>query len=224
KFESEIRKPIPVHWKPDVNLYKIDKYGVRKPVNNQPIISFSPPAADKGLWGGEEVIKGYKTNRYIRIPYVWVPTISQRIYCSEILQKHLLIQCTQRTEDLIDKFFGFDHYILQTHEIDLKSRLGVSLKRSMLIKLITKQITEDKNLNEKIYQTYQHYLKINDINSVEEAEWFGLTLEEAYEKQISLEKQNPKNLPNPFKNIYKREILEKILNIQDSKEKYIASN
>ena len=56
------------------------------------------------------------------------------IFYSEILDQHYALTCTRRTLDFIEEAKGFDNYILKTHEVDLKSDIGMKLKREMRLK------------------------------------------------------------------------------------------
>ena len=48
-----------------------------------------------------------------RVPEIWKPRFTKRVFCSEILNKWMAIQVTPRTMDLIDESYGFDNYILK---------------------------------------------------------------------------------------------------------------
>lgn len=63
---------------------------------------------------------------------------------------------TQRTMILIDMMKGFDDYILRTPMEDLKSQLGLDLRRKMLIALAKKDYyPDDHDKHEYISQKYQ---------------------------------------------------------------------
>jgi len=61
---------------------------------------------------------------------------------------------------MIEEEKGFDNYILKTHEVDLKSDIGMQLKREMLIRLAKKETDlypNDKNKQEIIYNRYKAF-------------------------------------------------------------------
>lgn len=66
----------------------------------------------------------------------------RRNFHSELLGKSFSIVCTYHTLDLVDQHFGFDFYILETAEHQLKSKLGMDLKRHMLLKLLESDLDD----------------------------------------------------------------------------------
>ncbi|KAM9304931.1 large ribosomal subunit protein bL28m [Gastrophryne carolinensis] len=194
KSLNDTEKPVPVHWRPHGLNYRINqKTGQRERVQDVPILPYFPPEADQGLWGGEGWISGYRyaNNEKLstRLKVTWKPQLFNRQLYSEILDKTFFIKVTARTLDLIDASYGFDFYILKTPQRDLCSKLGMDLKRAMLIRLSTKDPNLHPNDSAKREQIYNKY-KAYEI-PFEEAEWVGLTLEEAVEKQRLLEKKDP---------------------------------
>ncbi|KAM8902471.1 large ribosomal subunit protein bL28m [Spinachia spinachia] len=193
----EQKEPTPVHWKPLGVQYRANpKTGQRERVQDVPIPIFYPPPAQDGLWGGEGWISGfrYANNDKMsnRLRKTWKPQLFNRELYSEILDHKFTITVTARTLDLIDAAFGFDFYILQTSKEDLNSKLGMDLKRAMLIRLArrnTELYSSDPVKREKVYNKYKHF----EIPE-EEAEWLGLSLEEAVEKQRQLEHKEPQPL------------------------------
>lgn len=238
KSLTESKKPTPVHWIPHGAKYKLNpKSGQRERVQDVPILPYFPPEADKGLWGGEGWISGfrYANNDKLsaRVKKTWKPQLFDRELYSEILDKKFTITVTMRTLDLIDAAYGFDFYILKTPKEDLNSKLGMDLKRAMLLRLSRRDSNlhpDDPAKREQIYDRYKdfnptisstgkalgtlkspliesglpdspaslvHTDKTHDQEFVipyEEAEWVGLTLEEAVEKQRLLEKKDPEPL------------------------------
>ena len=82
------------------------------------------------------------------------------IFYSEILDKHYALTCTRRTLELIEEAKGFDHYILKTPEVDMKSDIGMQLKREMLVALATKETSlypNDKQKQSTVYNRYSSY-------------------------------------------------------------------
>lgn len=194
KSLNDTEKPTPVHWKPHGLKYRLNpKTGQRERVQDVPVLPYFPPEADEGLWGGEGWISGYRyannDKLSARVKSLWRPQLFTRQLYSEILDKTFPIAVTMRTLDLIDVAYGFDFYILKTPQRDLHSKLGMELKRAMLMRLAKKDPglhPNDPVQREQIYNKYKKF----EI-PLEEAEWVGLTLEEAVEKQRLLEKKDP---------------------------------
>ncbi|KAK6295673.1 hypothetical protein J4Q44_G00333860 [Coregonus suidteri] len=83
----------------------------------------------------------------------------------------------------------------QTPKEDLNSKLGMDLRRAMLLRLAfkdTQLYPEDPAKREKIYTKYKQF----EIPA-EEAEWVGLSVDEAVEKQRQLEHKEPEPLFKP---------------------------
>ncbi|XP_051254749.1 39S ribosomal protein L28, mitochondrial isoform X1 [Dicentrarchus labrax] len=194
----EQKEPTPVHWRPLGVQYRANpKTGVKERVQDVPIPVYYPPQSQDGLWGGEGWVSGYRyTNNdklSTRLKKTWKPQLLQRELYSEILDHTFPITVTMRTLDLIDAVFGFDFYILKTSKEDLNSKLGMDLKRAMLLRLARKDTElypNDPVKREKIYNKYKQHFEIPE----EEAEWVGLSLEEAVEKQRQLEHKEPEPL------------------------------
>lgn len=193
----EVKEPTPVHFKPLGVEYIVNpKTGLRQRVQDVPIPIYYPPESQDGLWGGEGWIQGfrYANNDKMsnRLRKTWKPQLLKRELYSEILDHKFTITVTPRTLDLIDAAFGFDFYILKTPKEDLNSRLGMELKRAMLLRLARKDqdlYPHDSVKKENVYKKYKNF----EIPE-EEAEWVGLNLEEAVEKQRRLEHKEPEPL------------------------------
>ncbi|XP_018604068.1 large ribosomal subunit protein bL28m isoform X2 [Scleropages formosus] len=191
---QETRPPTAVHWKPLGVKYRLNpKSGVRERVQDVPIPIYYPPESQRGLWGGEGWISGYRyannDKLSTRVKKCWKPQLFDRFLYSEILDHKFCITVTMRTLDLIDAAYGFDFYILKTPKEDLNSKLGMDLKRAMLLRLARKDTElypEDPDRRERIYNKYKQF-----VIPEEEAEWVGLSLEEAVEKQRLLEHKEP---------------------------------
>ncbi|KAK4813751.1 hypothetical protein QYF61_025231 [Mycteria americana] len=139
-----------------------------------------------------------------RLPKTWKPQLFDRQFYSEILDATLTITVTMRTLDLIDEAYGFDFYILKTPKADMCSKLGMDLKRTMLLRLARrdpKLHPDDPARREAIYNKYQEF-----VIPEEEAEWVGLSLEEAIEKQRLLEKKDPV----PLFKVYAEELVNQL--------------
>uniref|UniRef100_A0A3Q1GLH0 Large ribosomal subunit protein bL28m n=1 Tax=Acanthochromis polyacanthus TaxID=80966 RepID=A0A3Q1GLH0_9TELE len=190
----EQKEPTPVHWRPLGVQYRANpKTGLKERVQDVPIPVYYPPHSQDGLWGGEGWISGYRYAKddkmSTRLRKTWKPQLFKRQLYSEILDHKFTITVTARTMNLIDAAFGFDSYILKTPKEDLQSKLGMDLKRAMLLRLArrnTELYPDDPDKREKIYDKYKQF----EVPE-EEAEWVGLSLEEAVEKQRQLEHKEP---------------------------------
>lgn len=208
--ESWMKEPAPVHYRPELRKYIADQYGVPQPTQNVPIPILFPREADEGLWGGEGFIAGFhkKHDKVLkpRVAKIWKPYLMRRVFYSEILDQHFDITVTRRALDLIDEAFGFDNYILNTHEVDLRSKLGNTLKRQMLLTLVRKSMyPNDPKRRDEIYSKYEKF-----VIPEEEAEWVGLALYEAERKQHDLEEaERMKNL-QPLKSIFAEQLLQEL--------------
>uniref|UniRef100_A0A4W5QCT5 Large ribosomal subunit protein bL28m n=1 Tax=Hucho hucho TaxID=62062 RepID=A0A4W5QCT5_9TELE len=175
---EETTQATPVHWKALGVKYRANpKTGHKERVQDVP----------DGLWGGEGWISGFryanKDKLSTRLERVWKPQLFTRELYSEILNHKLTITVTARTLYLIDATYGFDYYILRE---DLNSKPGMDLRRAMLLRLAFKDTQfypEDPVKRERIYTKYKQQFEI----PAEEAEWLGLSVDEAVEKQRQLE-------------------------------------
>ncbi|KAM3875487.1 large ribosomal subunit protein bL28m [Diretmus argenteus] len=190
----EQKEPTPVHWKPLGIKYRANpNTGLKERVQDVPIPIYYPPESQDGLWGGEGWISGFRyannDKMSTRLYKTWKTQLFNRELYSEILDHKFTIAVTARTLDLIDAAYGFDFYILQTPKEDLNSKLGMDLKRAMLLRLARKDTElypNDSSKREKVYNKFKRF----EIPE-EEAEWVGLSLEEAVEKQRLLEHKEP---------------------------------
>ncbi|KAH9490939.1 39S ribosomal protein L28, mitochondrial [Bulinus truncatus] len=203
-IEYMIKEQQPVHWRPIQSRYRVDEdSGERIPVVNAPIPVVFPKECNLGLWGGEGIIFGYykknlpkKKHKLPTLPRIWRPYLKHRVLYSEILDRWMSIDVTERAMFLIDEAFGLDFYILKTHEVDLCSKLGMSLKREMLLALANKSLyPNDPVKRDKIHEKYKEF-----VIPAEEAEWIGLMVDEAVEKATKLheERIHPKPLKDQF--------------------------
>ncbi|XP_034025118.1 39S ribosomal protein L28, mitochondrial [Thalassophryne amazonica] len=205
----EPKEPAAVHWKPMGVQYRLNPdTGQKERVQDVPIEIYYPPESQKGLWGGEGWISGYKyahdDKMSTRVKKVWKPQLFTRDLYSEIIDHKFTITVTARALDLIDAAFGFDYYILKTPQEDLNSKLGMDLKRAMLLRLARKDkelYPSDPVKREAVYNKYKAF-----VIPEEEAEWMGLNLEEAVEKQRLLEYKEPEPLFKVFVNKLVREL------------------
>lgn len=193
----EQKDPKPVHWRPLGVQYRANPTtGQKERVQDVPVPIYYPPQSQQGLWGGEGWISGFRyannDKMSTRLRKTWKPQLFKRELYSEILDHKFTITVTTRTLDLIDAAFGFDFYILNTPKEDLNSKLGMDLKRAMLLRLARRNAElypSDPVKREKVYNKYKQF----EIPE-EEAEWLGLSLEEAVEKQRQLEHKEPEPL------------------------------
>ncbi|XP_069503957.1 large ribosomal subunit protein bL28m isoform X3 [Ambystoma mexicanum] len=201
---QETRKPTPVHWVPHGAKYKLNpKNGQRERVQDVPILPYFPPEADKGLWGGEGWISGfrYANNDKLsnRVKKTWKPQLFARELYSEILDKTFTITVTMRTMDLIDAAYGFDFYILKEFGPSLSGAEALGNLKSPLME--SGPPDHHPNLvHAGMADTKEHVIPY------EEAEWVGLTLEEAVEKQRLLEKKDPE----PLFKVYAEELAQQL--------------
>lgn len=211
-LEFMSKEPTSVHYIPSTGILGIHK-NTKLPnkIQNVPIPVLYPQDANKGLWGGEGYILGYKMDKSHlrmknRLPKIWKPFISKRAVYSEILDKWFEIPMTMRVLDLIDECHGFDNYILKTHERDLNSLLAMKLRREMLLALANKTCyPDDKDKQEKIIHKYHEF-----IIPAEEAEWVGLTITEALHKAWRIRRNLPQNRPKPLKEVYEERLVLKL--------------
>ncbi|RNA42640.1 39S ribosomal mitochondrial [Brachionus plicatilis] len=208
--------PKPVHYKPSEKLYEVDhEHGVKKRIQDTPIVVLYPTQSKLGIWGGEGVVAGYKRPEqtgYKRPQYLttklWRPKVLKLIFYSEILDQNYALTCTRRTLELIEEAKGFDNYILKTHEVDLKSDIGMQLKREMLIRLAKKDTDlypQDQKKQEIIYNRYKEF-----VIPIEEAEWVGLKPWEAVNKLKKIEEEKQKISIRPLKAVFAEETIEKL--------------
>ncbi|KAL8617157.1 hypothetical protein ACOMHN_014327 [Nucella lapillus] len=200
------KDPTPVHYRPNPNQYTIrESTGERLRVQNVPVDVKFPRECNQGLWGGEGFVTGYIKKKPLsqRLPRVWRPFIHKRVLYSEILDRHMAVTVTLRTMDLIDSHYGLDNYILKTHEVDLCSKLGMNLKREMLVTLAQQSCyPDDPATCQEILHKYKDF-----IIPLEEAEWVGLSVEEAEEKLRREEEANP---PPPLKEVFMEELAQQM--------------
>jgi len=203
-YELKYRPPAPVHYRLQLE-YQKDKHGQKKRFENRPIPITFPKESHLGLWGGEGVIQGFKKRKLLRrhFAHYWMPVLRRSVVYSEILDKYLAVIVTRRTLDLIDEAYGFDNYILKTPVVDLQSQLALNLRRRMLLCLVRREMYPDNpEKQEEIYQRYKEH-----IIPEEEAEWFGLSIEDALKK---MKFQETLNRPPPMKHQLRLNLIQKL--------------
>ncbi|XP_033353971.1 39S ribosomal protein L28, mitochondrial isoform X1 [Bombus vosnesenskii] len=204
--EWKMQTPSAVHYIEQKGRYvKNEETGEVYPVQNVPLPLLYPKEFHEGLWGGEAIIQGFtKKHKYARrYPRFWFPTLKKSVVYSEVLDKYISVVVTNRTIDLINEHYGFDHYLLKTPACDLKSELALKIKRQILLSLLDKTLYPDDPVKkEEIYNKYKEYLTAYTRGEIE---WYGLTYKEACQKFI---KQNEeKNEVKPLKLQYRSELI-----------------
>uniref|UniRef100_A0A914VUS5 Large ribosomal subunit protein bL28m n=1 Tax=Plectus sambesii TaxID=2011161 RepID=A0A914VUS5_9BILA len=218
-WKELLRDATPVHYRPPTVRFQWDSERlVQVEREDYPIIPIFPPEADQGLWGGEGVLKGYRKSRdFVKkkilpnywLPTLWFPCLKDVVLYSEVLNKHMRMRVTERTMRLIDDHFGLDLYLLETADIDLRSKLGCKLKREILMALANQwHYPEDEERREWMNEKYARF-----ILPPEEAEWVGLELNEACKKLQDLEEKAGKM---PLKVQFERELVEQLRRKRDS--------
>ncbi|OQR73028.1 39S ribosomal protein L28 [Tropilaelaps mercedesae] len=194
QFLEDLKRPrTPVNYVPLKERFYWDaEQGKVLPVIDAPIETLFPPESQKGLWGGEGVIKGYiqrkksKVERPFAIkttPKVWSPQVLSMVLYSEVLDKYLKTEVTLTALERIDECFGLDMYLLKTPVQDLNSQLAFDLRRKILLALARKDLyPNDPAKREKMLKKYAEF-----IIPEEEAEWFGLNLRAATWKLLEQE-------------------------------------
>ncbi|XP_013174965.1 PREDICTED: 39S ribosomal protein L28, mitochondrial isoform X1 [Papilio xuthus] len=208
--EWKVLKPAAVHFIPQESKWKRDELtGETLPVQNVPIPLKHPAEIHEGIWGGEAVIKGFqkRSDQRRRVPHYWVPVLKRTVVRSEVLNTHLSVTVTDRTINLINDHYGFDHYLLKTPACDLVSMLALKLKKQILIELMNgcPRYANNPQKQKEIYNEYKTYLS---SYTPEEIEWYGLTWYEALSK-VAKQKE-AQNKPVPLKNIYRKKLVEKL--------------
>lgn len=208
--------PKPIHQKSRETNYIVDiEHDIKTKTQDLPIPILYPTQSKFGLWGGEGIIagmkkpkqKGFKRPEYLSTK-LWRPKILKLIFYTEILDNYYSLTCTRRTLELIEQAKGFDNYILKTCESDLKSDIGMKLKREMLIKLAKKETDLFPNNKDKQDTIFNRYKKF--VIPLHEAEWIGLKPWEAMVKQKKIEQKNIFEITKPLKELYAEKIITKL--------------
>ncbi|XP_026671677.1 39S ribosomal protein L28, mitochondrial isoform X2 [Ceratina calcarata] len=202
--------PAAVHYiKPEGKYFRNPETEEVTPVQEVPIPLIYPKEFHQGIWGGESVVQGFvKRHRYNRrYPHFWFPTLKKSVVYSEVLDKYMSVVVTNRTIDLINEHYGFDHYLLKSPACDLKSEVALKIKRQILLALADKTLYPDDPVkSEEIYNKYKEYLT---AYTRKEIEWYGLTYKDACMKFIK-EEQESQEPVKPLKHQYRSELLAKL--------------
>ncbi|OAD52111.1 39S ribosomal protein L28, mitochondrial, partial [Eufriesea mexicana] len=216
--EWKIQTPAAVHYiKQEGKYVRDENTQIVQSVQNVPLPLLYPKEFHKGIWGGEAVVQGF-TKKHIyarRYPHFWFPRLKKSVVFSEVLDKYMSVVVTNRTIDLINEHYGFDHYLLKTPACDLKSELALKIKRQILISLADKTMyPNDPVKREEIYNTYKEYLK---AYTRDEIEWYGLTFKEACKKWIEQNKHLKEVHPLKFQ--YRSELIAELKKEESEKAK-----
>lgn len=213
-WEWKCTQMSPVHYIPKPGNFEKLPTGEVVPVQNVPLLLRIPKELHQGIWGGEAIIRGFQKRKETirRVPHYWVPSIKMSVVYSEILDRYMRLHVTDRTLKLIDEKYGFDNYILQTPPVDLMSELALRLRREMLLTLVRETLYPDNPAKkQEILEKYKDH-----IIPEEEADWYGLSLKEAADKQKLIEEEA--NRPQPLKHSFRAEFIEYLMNKQHESE------
>nr|CAG4643573.1 EOG090X0GHI [Ilyocryptus agilis] len=207
--EWKYGKQTPVHYRPEEGKWKrIPETGEVRRIQNRPLPLIYPEEFQLGLWGGEAVVKGFTKKKELvrRHPHYWVPALQKSVVHSEMLDQYMEVIVTPRTLRLIDQHHGFDNYILESSPQDLKSNMGIKLKRKLLLALATKEFLPNNPVKrEELLEKYKKH-----ILPLEDAEWYGLTLPEALEKLKQIEAAVTEVPKQPLKNKFREEFIQQL--------------
>ncbi|XP_060064355.1 large ribosomal subunit protein bL28m-like [Ylistrum balloti] len=209
-IDFQTRDPPAVHYKPNKAKWRFDSSQYRPvPVQNVPPEVTYPEAITNGLFGGEGYIRGFKRKSKFnpRVPKVWAPVVRVEYLHSEILNQWFKINTTDRVMNQITKLMGLDNYILATHERDLNSRLGMTLKRQMLVALAQPENLYPDNPEKRtlIMKSYGKY-----VIPLEEAEWIGLPASIAVQKAKAEIKAEKDAQDIPLRDVYKTQFIKRL--------------
>jgi len=120
----------------------------------------------------------------------------------------MVMHATQRGEWLVDKHFGFDFYLLQTPVNEVYATRLLQIKRCMLLAMARNTLwPNDAYKRQEVLGKYSTYGM-----PVEEADWHGLTLEQAQEKLVSEERLAYEQSVKPKKIEYRKELVDLLKN------------
>ncbi|XP_033743083.1 39S ribosomal protein L28, mitochondrial-like [Pecten maximus] len=211
-IDFQTREPKPVHYVPSESKWRYD-VSQHRPVPVQdvpPQLTYSEDIL-KGLFGGEGYIRGFRRKSKFkpRVPRVFAPEVKMQYLHSEILDQWYDIHTTNRVMNQITTLMGLDHYILTTHERDLNSQLGMTLKRQMLVALAQpEKLYPDNPKKQKfILKSYGKY-----TIPLEEAEWIGLPVSAAIAKAKAEIKANKEAEAGPLKDVYREQYINRLRN------------
>ncbi|XP_066146888.1 large ribosomal subunit protein bL28m [Euwallacea fornicatus] len=228
KFYKEWKEtePSAVHYIPEEGKWKRDELtGEVRPVQNIPIPLLYPKEYNNHMWGGEAVVQGFQKRdpRRRRVPHFWIPVLKRSVVHSEVLDTYFSVIVTNRTINLVNSNYGFDHYLLKTPACDLKSLLPLGLKRKVLKELEAgcPKLNDRPQLQREILQKYGKYL---EAYTSEEIDWYGYSYTEAcnrFKKQME-----EQHTVVPLKHIYRTELIDKLraASIEEAMDKSLKSS
>lgn len=172
-----------------------------------------PDQFHEGLWGGEGVVKGMLTredgnHRNFTPPAAkyWWPILFEGVLYSEILDAHIELVATKRGLRLVDEARGLDSYLLSTPVNEVFATKLLRLKRELLLRLADKE-----NFSTRAGGRPETFAKFEQFAlAQEEADWHGLTLTEAKQKQSLLERRQAEDTNVPDKLTFRRKMVEQL--------------
>jgi len=176
-------------------------------VPDTPVNVVYPEEADKQIWGGEGVVKGffkYRTFYGVYAPNLLYPTLFDTVQYSEILDTYMKVTMTEGALMQVDECHGFDYYLLKTPVQDFKSRLALRLRRKLLMSLAM----ENYHPNDPVKREYVKEKYKEFVIPLEEAEYTGLTVNEAVTQLKVKEGQVRQTIP--LKVIYAEKLMEEL--------------
>ncbi|KAF7231943.1 39S ribosomal protein L28 mitochondrial [Paragonimus skrjabini miyazakii] len=130
----------------------------------------------------------------------WTPKLSQHVFYSDILDRWMIIVVSDSALHAIEKAGDLDTYILSTPEEKMQSRLDPSF-------------CSDDEQKRALFNKHQ-----NHIIPREEAEWIGLTLEEAIKKQQKLDYEAARSKLKPQKYVLFNKVFEDLDSASEGRE------
>jgi len=195
-----------IHDIPRKEKFEKNEHGQVIPVQNVKIPVIYPDEFHKGLWGGEGVVKGlaerpvpkHKPDYKPPPETYWWPSLHIGVVFSEVLNKHIKVTMTKRAQNLIDKSYGLDFYLLQTPVNEIYSHLGLKLKREILLALANNQELIPSN----VYSKYEAYKVPEEV-----ALWHGLPWKEAVHRLFVLDRMaEEEDSSRPMKKEYRAQL------------------
>ncbi|XP_076273502.1 mitochondrial ribosomal protein L28 [Rhynchophorus ferrugineus] len=208
--EWKLTEPTAVHYIPEVGKWKRDDLtGEVVPIQNIPLPLLYPKEHNRQLWGGEAVIQGFqlRDKHRRRVPHFWFPVLKRSVVYSEVLNKFFSVIVTDRTIQLINANYGFDHYILKTPACDLKSLLALGLKRKILKELEAgcPSYKDDPVIQNQLAEKYNKYL---EAYTSDEIDWYGFSFTEACNRIKKQMEEGQQKIA--FKHMYRAELIDKL--------------
>ncbi|CAH0560648.1 unnamed protein product [Brassicogethes aeneus] len=210
--EWKLTEPTAVHFIPEQGSFKRDDVtGEVHPIQNIPLPVLYPKEHNFHLWGGEGIIQGFQVRgkKKRRVPHFWVPNLRRSVVYSEVLDKHISVIVTERTINLIQEHFGFDHYLLKTPACDLKSILALGLKRKILQDLQNgcPSYVNKPDKQKEIHDRYRNYLS---AYTPDEINWYGYSFAQACRMvQEDINKKEEEAIV-PLKHVFRAQLIDQL--------------